>query len=576
MKKYAVALLALFIMLSSLSAHAAPASFTLNLSGKEVQRGGEIILSGTVTSDDSDVVVKIVRPNQTIFYLDSITPSMGSYSTKVTIPNHEDFAPYGEYKVVAGNKSQSESKAFTIVDLNGGGSTDPGNGGGTDPGNGGGTDPGNGGGAGPGNGGGSDSGSDGGDSSSPSTGGSVTIPEPDTGSIPVNAGKTADGIVQPESSGDGRYVFGSGTLVQAMSQATGAVTIQLPADASLSVQALEFPAKSLQELKDKSLDFIIQSGNNTLRFPAGSLTSTADSQSRIRIELNAAWTEEAKQVLSRSLKNQADYASTGVILSVVIKLITGDSTVEIHTLDKPAVVAIQLTPAQEQAISSDLAGVYYVNGHQAEYVGGTIRQGIFTFTAAHFSYYTILEYNKMFADVAGHWAEPAVRSLTAKHIVDGVDDLHYELGRGITRAEFVTMLMRALKWNDTASPVAAANPFSDVAPNEYYSTPVAEAASLGIVSGYNGAFRPNDKITREEAVIALVQAAPYFQLTATVKLAPDFADWNEVAAWAEAAVSEAWAKGLIEGDGLRFHPKQSVTRAEVAVMIHRLLPKASL
>lgn len=287
-------------------------------------------------------------------------------------------------------------------------------------------------------------------------------------------------------------------------------------------------------------------------------------------------TPDAKNLLNQSLQSNPDYKSTGVILSVEIKMITGDNTVEIHHLDKPAVVTMDLTEEQEKAIRSDLAGVYHVNGTNVEYVGGTVSKGTFTFTAEHFSYYTILEYNKTFADLAGHWAAKSVQSLTAKHIVEGVDQQHYEPNRSITRAEFVTLLMRALKWSGNTSPQTASNPFSDVAANAYYTEQVIGAASLGIVSGYNGAFRPNDIITREEAVVALVQAAKYFSLTEANKAEPSFADTNEISTWAEASVNQAWSKGLIEGDGARFNPKSSVTRAEVAVMITRLLPNGSL
>nr|WP_246239715.1 S-layer homology domain-containing protein [Paenibacillus anseongense] len=235
-----------------------------------------------------------------------------------------------------------------------------------------------------------------------------------------------------------------------------------------------------------------------------------------------------------------------------------------------------LTEEQEKAIRSDLAGVYHVNGTNVEYVGGTVSKGTFTFTAEHFSYYTILEYNKTFADLAGHWAAKSVQSLAAKQIVEGVDEQHYEPNRSITRAEFVTLLMRTLKWSGHTTPQAGSNPFSDVAANAYYTEQVTGAASLGIVSGYNGAFRPNDIITREEAVVALVQTAKYFNVVGANKAEPAFADTNDISSWAAAAVNQAWSKGLIEGDGARFNPKSSVTRAEVAVMITRLLPNGSL
>ncbi|MZQ85808.1 hypothetical protein GQF01_27255 [Paenibacillus sp. 5J-6] len=535
MKKYIAAIMALLFVLSPVSAHAA-ASFTLALSVNEVLRGGEIELSGTVANNTKDVVVKIIRPNQTMFYLNTITPAEGSYSTKVTIPDDEGFAPFGLYQVVVGSDNLTKVNMFRVINPNGE-VTDPD------------------------------------DNNHP---GNVGTTPPDPNTIPTNAGKTVDGIVQPEKSSDGRYVLGSETLNQAIQQAKDAVTVQLPAATGDAGSALEFPAKSLQDLKDKNLDLILTYGNSTVRFPANAISATSEQQSRIRIDLNTALTTDAKNLLNQSLQSNPDYKSTGVILSVVIQMITGDNTVEIHHLDKPAVVTMKLTEEQEKAMTSDLAGVYHVNGTNVEYVGGTVSKGTFTFTAEHFSYYTILEYNKTFADLAGHWAAKSVQSLTAKHIVEGVDPQHYEPNRSITRAEFVTLLMRALKWSGHASTQAATNPFSDVAASAYYSEQVIGAASLGIVSGYNGAFRPNDIITREEAVVALVQAAKYFSLTESTKADPSFADTNEISSWAAASVHQAWSKGLIEGDGAHFNPKSSVTRAEVAVMITRLLPNGSL
>ncbi|MBW7454702.1 S-layer homology domain-containing protein, partial [Paenibacillus sepulcri] len=390
------------------------------------------------------------------------------------------------------------------------------------------------------------------------------------------AGTAAGSTVQPVLDKDGRYVVGSDTMTKAIQQAADSVTIQLPASAGEAGSALEFPARSLQDLKDKNLDLIVISGNRTVRFPAGSIAASNELLSRVRIVLNTVETDEAKNMIKQSLQSNPDYTSTGAVISVEIEVISGGKVVDIHDLDKPAVVTMKLTDEQAKSISSDLAGVYYVNGDQAEYVGGTLSSGMFTFTAEHFSYYTILEYNKIFLDLAGHWAEQAVKSLTAKHIVNGVDEHHYEPNRSITRAEFATMIMREIEWTGKVTVKAEANPFTDVAANQYYSEPIANAASLGIVEGYGGAFRPDAKITRQEAVVALVRAAKYFDLAGSDKGKPSFTDVNGIAAWAAASVNEAWSKGLIQGDGSHFNPRKSVTRAEVAVMINRLLPNGSL
>ncbi|CAH0119952.1 hypothetical protein PAE9249_02461 [Paenibacillus sp. CECT 9249] len=554
-RKYAAAMLALLfaLSLSQASVFAADA-FTLELSAKEVKRGEEIAISGTVTAETGDVALKAISPNQTVLYIDVVPSVDGRYSATVTIPTDEDLAPAGVYTVTAGTGSLAASKTFTIPGSTG---NPPGGGDGENPGHGG------------------NSGGTGGTGSSNS--GNVTVPPKETG-IPSGAGQAAGSVVRPELTADGRYIAGSETLAEAMRQAADAVTIELPATAGDTGAALEFPAASLNELRDRNLDLIVTSGNRTVRFPVGSITAPNDRQALIRIVLKAAWTEEARKLVQQSIGSRSDYTSTGVVLSVVIQIVSGDQITEIHTLDKPAVVSMKLTEEQEQRISADLAGVYYADGKAIEYVPGQLRQGIFTFTADHFSYYAILEYSKTFADLTGHWAESAVKALAAKHLVNGVDERHYEPNRGITRAEFVTLVMRSIDYagNAPAASSAAANPFQDVAAGRYYSEQVVKAAALDIVSGYNGAFRPDDPITREEAVVALVRAAQYFSLPESGRDEPAFADAKEISSWAAAAVNEAWTLGLIQGDGARFHPKHAVTRAEVAIMIHRLVTDRSL
>lgn len=221
-----------------------------------------------------------------------------------------------------------------------------------------------------------------------------------------------------------------------------------------------------------------------------------------------------------------------------------------------------------------------MNGEQAEYVGGTVSDGVFTFKPKHFSTYAVLQYDKRFVDLASHWSETAVRSLAAKHIVTGVDASHYEPSRSITRAEFATILMRAVDWKGEAPTTAegSAQPFKDVAASQYYAEPVAMASALGILSGYDGAFRPNDKITREEAAVALVRAAKYFSLSGGEGIGAgksSFADQADISAWATVAVEQASTQGLMQGDGKQFNPKSPVVRAEAAAMIDRLLPVAT-
>ncbi|MDG0792062.1 S-layer homology domain-containing protein [Cohnella ginsengisoli] len=540
-KKYVAAIMLWILALSPAAGYAA-APFELAVSAKEVLRGGTITLSGTGTGSGSQVAVKIVSPAKTTFYVDVLTAVNGSYAKTLTIPSDPDLAPYGTYTVIAGYGSDSAQKTFAVVEKLGGGNENPGN---ENPGN-----------------------------NNPGT-------TPANGSaIPSGAGKASGSVAQPELTLDGRYIVGADTMNAAIKQSGGAVTIELPAAALKSGTPLELPAASFKSLNDNNRELVLSAGDVAIRLPAGAISASGDAQSKVRLTLNTSLTDDMQGRLDRLIRSDASFKSTGVILSVDIQLLSGSASSDIHDLGKPAMVTIKLTPEQAAAISRQTAGVYYLNGEQAEYVGGTVSDGVFTFKPKHFSTYAVLQYDKRFVDLASHWSETAVRSLAAKHIVTGVDASHYEPSRSITRAEFATILMRAVDWKGEAPTTAegSAQPFKDVAASQYYAEPVAMASALGILSGYDGAFRPNDKITREEAAVALVRAAKYFSLSGGEGIGAgksSFADQADISAWATVAVEQASTQGLMQGDGKQFNPKSPVVRAEAAAMIDRLLPVAT-
>ncbi|WP_168735670.1 S-layer homology domain-containing protein [Cohnella fermenti] len=538
MKKTIASLLALLFILSPLSAYAA-SSLTLQLSATEVQRGGTILLSGTA-SGNGDIVVKIVNPKKAVFHIDVLTVSEGLYSAQVAIPSDEAAAPYGTYTVVAGDGTESATKTFAVVQNGGNPPVDP-----TDP-----VDP-----------------------SNPV----ITTPDSSGKEIPSNSGTASGSVVQPALSEDGRYLVGSDTISKAIAQANaGSVTIELPESAVQAGTVLELPAEAIQALNGNSLDLVLTSNNRTIRLPAGAIpAASVEDGATIRLVIQAVYSDEVQALVNQSLAAAKDYKPTGVAIAVEIEWVSGDKTVGVHQLDKPAVVAIKLTNEQAKLISANLAGVYYIDGGAPQYVRGTLEGGTFTFRTAHFSLYSILEYAKTFSDLKGHWSENSVLGLAAKHIVSGVDDSRYEPNRSITRAEFAVMLMRTVDWTEQVDIPDASNPFKDVAADRYYTEQVAQASALGIVSGYEGAFRPNDRITREEAVVALLRAAKVIgrDVTSTAELG--FADAGKISSWALEAVKAASSSGLIKGDGTQFHPGNPLSRAEIAVMIERLLPTGS-
>lgn len=104
-----------------------------------------------------------------------------------------------------------------------------------------------------------------------------------------------------------------------------------------------------------------------------------------------------------------------------------------------------------------------------------------------------------FSDVpAGQWYTVAVSTLANVGAITGCGDGTFQPGKAISRAEFVTILTGIYGVNTSKG-----MPFSDVGRSWYYDS-VATAYANGWVSGYtDGTFRPDQTITRAEAVVIL-------------------------------------------------------------------------
>lgn len=99
---------------------------------------------------------------------------------------------------------------------------------------------------------------------------------------------------------------------------------------------------------------------------------------------------------------------------------------------------------------------------------------------------------------AGCWYTTAVSTLANVGAISGYSDGTFRPNQEITRAEFVTILT-GIYGEDTTKGM----PFSDVGHSWCYDA-VATAYANGWVSGYSdGTFRPNQTITRAEAVVIL-------------------------------------------------------------------------
>lgn len=139
----------------------------------------------------------------------------------------------------------------------------------------------------------------------------------------------------------------------------------------------------------------------------------------------------------------------------------------------------------------------------------------------------------------------------------------------ITRAEVTTIFFRLLKPSVRDNNLAKQNAYTDVGDQAWYNTAISTMTKLGIVSGRTtDTFAPNAYITRAE----FAAIAARFD-SDTSAAAANFTDvkghWAEKEI--SKAAAKGWVNGYEDGT---FKPNQNITRAEAMALINRVLNRA--
>ncbi|WP_409342321.1 S-layer homology domain-containing protein [Paenibacillus sp. MBLB4367] len=340
------------------------------------------------------------------------------------------------------------------------------------------------------------------------------------------------------------------------------------------------PIRAAELLKDGVLE--ISSQSVTLQVPAALLAEVADKlgasgDRSARIALNAKVLSE-QQIAQIAAKIQGDSSLAGIrpagsMIQLELAVVTADGKrTPYSSFTQPVRVRIAIGKDSD----ARLLGIYYIgeNG-KLEYVGGRRSGDALEAELSHFSTYAVLKYERSYADVpAAHWANEAIRTLSAKHVVEGVTSTDFAPSQTLTRAQFVTMLVRAFGIGEAEK---SANAFADIRESDWYYASVQAAVKSGIVQGVDaGRFDPNAAVTREQMAVMLVRAWESVSGALTEKndLAA-FQDAPQVSGWAAReigiAVQRGWMQG--QGDG-RLAPLSGATRAESAQMLVNVMERA--
>ena len=183
---------------------------------------------------------------------------------------------------------------------------------------------------------------------------------------------------------------------------------------------------------------------------------------------------------------------------------------------------------------------------------------------------------KNFADVINHQNAEAIESLAGAGIINGKSENVFEPESTMTRAEFATIIVKALSLTGEAAAL-----FEDVKADDWFCNYVGAAYKNGIINGVSDTlFNPQGTITRQEAAVMICRSAKFLGIHTDMELmsARDilaaFVDYVKTAPWAIKELAFCVDKGIIDGSELEISPNQSVQRCEVAQMVYNLLRKA--
>lgn len=197
------------------------------------------------------------------------------------------------------------------------------------------------------------------------------------------------------------------------------------------------------------------------------------------------------------------------------------------------------------------------------WIGSILAIFIFGFLiSSNSASFTVLGQMTGFTDLATAWANKDISDLLSANILSGYPDGSFRPEAPITRAEFAKMVVVAF-----SSPSETVPSFADVCMDYWASSYISRAQAQGWISGFpDGSFRPQDSLTRAQAISVLVRIA---------KWQPE--SWKHPVAascWASDEVAAAWVHSVVQAsdpyiDLQRPFADQIASRQEVAAFLNR-------
>ncbi|MEI2398727.1 Ig-like domain-containing protein [Paenibacillus phytohabitans] len=311
---------------------------------------------------------------------------------------------------------------------------------------------------------------------------------------------------------------------------------------------MTIPAASSKAFADNQISLDIFTVNAEVKVPGSSLVGFGTD---IYFNLVPLKTQQQSADAEARAKAQVQSLSVGGAVTLVGRPVTIDTNLQSRPVT--LVLPINNTSLTAEQLKALAVFIEHSDGTK-ELVKGEIvpfgqtgKSGI-QFNVNKFSTFTVVLAQ-----------DPAVQ---VKAYMTGYADGTFQPGKSITRAEVASIIARTFNPSASTSGVA----YTDLAAGHWATNAINLVSSSGIMKGYaDGSFKPNQTITRAEMATILSRLVTNGQGNAV--------SFSDIAGhWAQAAVETTAKAGMITGyeDGT-FRPNQTLTRAEAVTIVNRAL-----
>lgn len=316
---------------------------------------------------------------------------------------------------------------------------------------------------------------------------------------------------------------------------------------------LTIPAASGKQFADNEITLDLFTVNAEVKVPGSSMAGFGTD---IYFNLVPLKTPQQSAEAEARAKAQVQSVSSGAAVTLVSRPVTIETNLQsrpvtlVLPLNNPSLTAEQLKALAVFIEHSD-GTKELVKGEIVPY-GQTGKSGI-QFSISKFSTFTVVLAQ-----------DPAVQ---VKAYITGYADGTFKPGHSITRAEVASIIARTF----SQSAVTAGVAYTDVTASHWAAEAIGQVTRSGMMKGYtDGSFKPNQTITRAEMATLLSRL-----ITGGEGQSAGFSDiaghWAQAAI--ERMSQAGMITGYQDGT---FRPDQTLTRAEAVTIINRALGIAPL